>query len=445
MADRLIRGRQGRRRLAISLALLVCGCTQKDAATAQLPDLSAVRANLAFTCAHEADHLPPLDPNVDSVFQYARYLQKKDGPKDFDDILRYYRIAAANGHYKANENAQLLISRGLALSPDGAKEVVDLAAQLVAQGVPGGYYDIGYYLETGYGLKKDPEMSLRYFRKAADLGNPDAQYRIGELLAPVDKAPDIAKQMRECATDQGYGKAAKMLGIDLKTDGHYAEAIKAFQKGVAAGDSLSASFLESGFKDPPKTDQLDYLALPNDLERARRYNLIGKFLDRHESRNPKVPDIDKIVPLPPAKLPPWDGTFQWQKEQDAAVPPQKPSDELINELAKAKNLDPATGLPLAASSSKTSSEDQPATLASRVPIGTVATTGQMCPEDGVWCARLGKGQTGDSQRRFLKGDVLPSLVVHESRKLALLDKLMEPRQQMSKVEWELVGYLDHQA
>ena len=88
------------------------------------------------------------------------------------------------------------------------------------------------------------------------------------------------------------------------------------------------------------------MGLTYDAERARRYELIWKFLISNEGRNPKVPDIDQIVPLPPARLPPWDGTFQWQKEQDAAVPPPKPSDELIERLSKAKSLDPATGLPL---------------------------------------------------------------------------------------------------
>lgn len=223
--------------------------------------------------------------------------------------------------------------------------------------MPGGYYDIGHYLETGYGLKQDADISLRYFRKAADLGSPDAQYYVGDLLAPIDRAPAIAKQMRECAADQGYGKAAGTLGIDLKTDGFYPEALKIFQKGVEAGDSQSASFLEHGFAGPPESDRLYYLALPGDAERSRRYEVIWKFLDDNESRNPKVPDIDKIVPLPPAKLPPWDGTFQWQKEQDAAIPPPQPSDELINQLAKAKNLDPTTGLSLVGLSGKTSAKD----------------------------------------------------------------------------------------
>jgi hypothetical protein len=70
-----------------------------------------------------------------------------------------------------------------------------------------------------------------------------------------------------------------------------------------------------------------------------------------------VLDIDQIVPLPPATLPPWDGTFQWQKAQDEAVPPQQPSDELSERLSKNKNLDPATGLPLTAFTRKSTQTD----------------------------------------------------------------------------------------
>ncbi|WP_244098264.1 SEL1-like repeat protein [Burkholderia ambifaria] len=426
----------------IALALVACACTKKEAPVTSLPDTSAVRANLAFTCTHQADHLPSLDPQADSLFRYARFLEKQDGPKDFNEVARYYRIAAAHGHYKANQNLQSLISDGLADSPDAPKETVALAVRLIQQGIPAGYYDIGHYLETGYGLGQDAEMALRYFRKAADLGNPEAQTYVAQLLAPLDRTPEIARQMRQCATDQGFGEAASALGIDLSGDKLYPDAVKAFQKGVAAGSIQSASFLGNGFKSPPQSDGLYYLALSNDSERSQRYRAILEFLRSNDGRNPKVPDIDKIVPLPPAKLPPWDGTFQWQKEQDAAVTPQKPSDEMINEMAKAENLDPKTGLPLEGKTEKTSQQDQPQTVAARLPLGTVAHTGQQCPEDGVWCAKLDAGQIGDTKRRFLKGDSLPSVVVHEPRRLAILDSMMGTRQHMAPVAWELVAYLD---
>ncbi|CAG2158863.1 sel1 repeat family protein [Cupriavidus numazuensis] len=330
--------------LTLLLAAFALTACSKEPPMRTVPDLAAVRANLAFTCIHEADHLSPLDPDADSLFKYARYLQKRPGPKDFDDVARYYRIAAAHGHYKANRNLQQLVSQGLASSPLPQKESVDLASQLVDAGVPSGYYDIGYYLNLGYGLKQDREMALRYFRKAADLGSPEAQFYVAKLLAPWDKAPDIARQMRRCATEQGHGEAATELGINLQGQSQYSEAVGVFQNGVVAGDTLSALVLEEGFKGPPATNRLYYLSLPADAERSRRYKLIGKFIDKNDGRNPKVPDIDQIVPLPPAKLPPWDGTFQWEKGQ--TTPPEKPSDELINRLSKEKGLDPATGLPL---------------------------------------------------------------------------------------------------
>ncbi|MEW9583448.1 sel1 repeat family protein [Paraburkholderia sp. DGU8] len=216
---------------------------------------------------------------------------------------------------------------------------------MVKQGVPGGYYDIAHYLELGYGLKQDSENALRYFRKAADLGSPDAQYYVAEKLAPIDAAPEVGLQMWRCAADQGHGKAATSLANDRAADKFYAEAVKAFQQGVIAGNSMAASFLEDGFKGPPPGDRLNYLGVPNDPERSRRYRAIRKFLDSNDGLNPKLPDIDQIVPLPPAKLPDWDGTFQWQKEQDAATPPQKPAESLVAKLAREKNLDPATGLP----------------------------------------------------------------------------------------------------
>jgi hypothetical protein len=410
---------------------LLCACSHKGNTSASLPTLGDVRANLAFTCAHEADRLPPLDSQADQLFKYARYLEKKKGPKDFDGIARYYRIAAAYGHYKANHNLQQLVSEGLASSPYPERESIELASLLIDQGVPTGYYDIGYYLNLGYGLKQNKEMALRYYRKAADLGNPDAQAHVGEILAPSDMAPQIALQMRRCAMDQGNGDAASTLGVHFQDKGHYPEALLAFQKGVAAGNSMSASFLEDAFKGPPPTDELDYLNLPNDPERSRRYEVIWRFLTDNEIRNPKVPDIDQIVPLPPAKLPPWDGTFQWQKEQDA--PPAKPSDDLIERMSKAKNLDPATGLPI---------PPPPKTA-----LGTRVKTGERCPESGDYCAWLTpRYRVAYFQRPFRKGDTMPTYAKYVPRKLGVLGDMFDDwfgmRYEDVAVEWELVRHAD---
>ncbi|AET93166.1 Sel1 domain protein repeat-containing protein [Burkholderia sp. YI23] len=401
---------------------------------ASVPDLNGVRANLAFACAHEADRLPPLDAQADSLFAYGRYLSKRDGAKDFNEIARYYRIAAAHGHYKANHSLQLLISQGLTDSLDRASEVLGLAEQLIKDGVPGGYYDIGHYLEIGYGLKQDAEMSLRYFRKAADLGNPDAQYYVAQLLAPRDKAPAIAEQMYTCAANQGHGEAAVTLGITLQVvDGRYEEAVHLFQSGVKAGNKMSAAALEDGFEAPTPDDKPYYLSLALDSERARRYRMIKEFLSTHESRNPKVPDIDKIVPLPPAKLPPWDGTFEWQKQQDAAVLLQKPSEELIELLAKEKHLDPATGLPL--------SEQQKSAAVPKVPLDTTVRVLEACPQAGVWQACPPSGYVATpAERTFRRGEKLPLIDVEKPRAIALLDDMLGARRTHTDGMWRLIAY-----
>ena len=428
----------------ISLAVLAGACAKKEPTASKSSDLNALRANLAFTCVHEDARVAKLDPDADKLFLYARYLQKREGQKDFDDIMRYYRIAAAHGHYKANRNAQLLIVHGLTLAPEGRKEAVDLAMRSVAEGNPGGYYDIGHYLEIGYGLEQDVAAALRYFRKAADLGSPEAQAYVGSKLEPVSMAPAIALQMLQCAAEQGFGDAADSLGIDLKLDREYHDAAKAFQLGVAAGDMQSTFNLNRAFSGGPDLPEEDKLGFVSDPERAERYRQIQAFINRNDGRNPKVPDVERIVPQPPTALPQWDGTFEWEKAQASTKPPERPSDELVNRLAKEKHLDPATGLPLPGAPEKTSESDrQPLAVtatADRLPLGTVALTGDKCPEDGIWCANLGARQAANAQRRFAKGETLPPLAIQAPRQIAILDRLMGEREQTENVIWQLVSY-----
>lgn len=171
-------------------------------------------------------------------------------------------------------------------------------------------------------------------------------------------APAIAREMWRCAAEQGDGAAANKLGVVLTVDRDYSGAVSAFQLAVQAGNAQAAYNLETGFDGPAASDRIRYLALPKDAERSRRYELIRSFISKNEERNPMVPDIEQIVPLPPAPLPAWDGTFQWEKERAAAKPPEKPSNELVNRLARDKHLDPLTGLPLLASSDKTPESEQ---------------------------------------------------------------------------------------
>ncbi|KMY01337.1 lipoprotein [Pseudomonas syringae KCTC 12500] len=340
-------------RLTLLLSiLLLAACSSGNALTSRTKDaplnqLSEVDAKLAFTCVHEK--IPAPSAETDVLFQYARWLQKNNQIQQDEtvdvEIGRLYRIAAENNHYKANVNLQNGAMRGQFKLTGG--ERLRLSQQLIDAHVATGYYMIAIYLQKGAaGLQQDEDMSLRYFRKAADEGSAQAQAYVADKLEPIDIAPDIARQMRRCAAAQGNGSAALALGTDLAIDRNYKEAIEAFQLGAAAGNEVAASFLGKGFRGPKPDDRLYYLDQKEDLERAERYKQISKLLSRLSYADPKVPEINEIVPLPPAKLPAWDGKLKWVEEREANIPPPKPSEALIEQLAKAMVLDPKTGKPL---------------------------------------------------------------------------------------------------
>jgi hypothetical protein len=275
-------------------------------------------------------------------------------------------------------------------------------------------------------------MALRYHRKAADQGSAQAQTIVGDMLAPIDIAPAIARQMFHCAAEQGSGAAAVNLGVDHMIEGEYEAALEAFQLGVAAGGSSSASRLSKSFRNPPQSDGLYYLDLQEDLERAERYKTIWRILARYSYADPKVPEINQILPLPPAKLPAWDGKLQWLEARLANIPPEKPSEALIHQLANAKRLDPATGKGLPGSPAFTQAHLSSPNCYS----------GQACPVSGYWqVGRLPLDYSvkdSDSTRYFKKGEVFPvvRLKRHQYRSWPFSDKVTHSEQ---AVEWRLLS------
>lgn len=368
--------------------------------------LTEIKAKLAFACAHE--RIPTPSAEADALFQYARWLQKNNLLKQDTsvdaEIERLYRIAAENSHYKANINLQNGSMRGHFMLR--GEEHLRLSQQLIDAGVATGYYLIGIFLSKGTaGLKQDTEMALRYYRKAADLGSAQAQHVVGDILAPISIAPDVARQMRRCAAEQGDGEAANALAIYLSRTGEFHQALELFQMGIAAGHSSSALRLLNSFRNPESSNTLHYLGQQEDLERAERYEKIWRILARYSYADPKVPEINDILPLPPAKLPPWDGKLQWLESRLANIPPPKPSEALITELAKAKLLDPATGLGLPGS---------PAFSQSHLSAPS-SYSGQTCPVSGYWkVAFLPWGHSlrdNNGTRHFQQGDVFPTVWV----------------------------------
>ncbi|MFU2059644.1 DUF6396 domain-containing protein [Avibacterium volantium] len=313
-----------------------------------------LQQRLDVDCIHEV--LPPIPSDTESLYQYARYhdLHRlwKGKIGGWNDLAKYYRIAAANGNYKANKRLQYLLYSNRIITENNKKEVINLNEQLEKLAPASAYYGYFVYLSKGYGVKVFSSGEYSYLRKAVDLGNKEAQYAMAEILGQIkdDKSFQLRSQLwrklYQCASDQRMGKASLSLGIISQIYGMYDKALNVYQQGVRSGSAQSALRLYYGFRDAvPPEKKYDYLPISRDPERAKRYEMIENYLDVYSYLQPTVPDLDEIVPLPPAKLPPWDGKIAFQRWFEGPSP-QKPSDELMQKLAEKAGLDWQTGLPL---------------------------------------------------------------------------------------------------
>ena len=329
---------------------------QRKTQMAQLEQLAA----LEFTCKKE--ERPPLSEETQQLYNYALYHDLHNmwtgdkGDEVWNSLARYYRIAAANGDYKANVRLQYLLNTGRISTDMPQTEVHNLNEELAKQLPATAYYNLYGYLDEDYGVRTEEGGKYAYLRKAADLGSREAQYTVAEMLADIEDSEEtqeafkfrlnLVKQLWACASEQGLGEASINLGISLQSDKKYSEAVKVFYQGVKNGDAMSASTLRGGFsQQTTKDNRLDFLDLAPDKERSKRYNIIWNYLTDNDYLQPKVPDLDEIVPLPPAKLPKWDGKIAFQRWYEGEAPP-KPSEALMQKLANQAGLRVDNGLDL---------------------------------------------------------------------------------------------------
>ena len=328
---------------------------QRKTQMAQLEQLAA----LEFACKKE--ELPPLSEETQQLYNYALYHDLHNmwtgekGDEVWNGLARYYRIAAANGDYKANVRLQYLLNTGRINTDMPQTEVHNLNEELAKQLPATAYYNLYGYLDEGYGVRTEEGGKYAYLRKAADLGSREAQYTVAEMLEDIEDQNEseeafkyrmsIAKDLYSCASEQGLGEASNELALGLLFHKKYSEALIVLHQGVINGNDSSAHRLDKGFSGQYKDGDMYFLNVPEDKERSKRYNIIWNYLTDNDYLQPKVPDLDEIVPLPPAKLPEWDGKIAFQRWYEGEAPP-KPSEALMQKLANQAGLRVDNGLDL---------------------------------------------------------------------------------------------------
>ena len=264
-----------------------------------------------FTCVHEAAKLPPITDEADRLFQQGLTATSYElwfDDRDYKRAAQLWEQAAAQGHWKAAMNLANLYKRGLGVSRDTERAVL-LIEGLMKQGVPAAFDMMGTYHQSGIGVIPDIDRAYGFWQLAADLGSPAAQTHIGKKL---DAAYDseqmgvwanrkVALKLLHCAFAQGSGDGAYELGLTLDVvDHNYGRALLVQHEGVKFGSRDSARALSVSFGlQRPLTGNLI------DSARADRYSTLYEALEHNPDL--RFPNLDKVLPLPPADLPFWDG------------------------------------------------------------------------------------------------------------------------------------------
>jgi hypothetical protein len=311
------------------LCLLIGGCKMTNNAKEILPrnqSLPLFRPHMTtFRCEVEADKVPPIDAQADDWFREARTLESPDrfDEPDYKKIVQLTKLAAERHHWKAMLNLASFYLKGLD-PPHGVEDAVQLVERAMQLGIPAAYDRMGTYFMNGTGVKADATRAYAFWQKAAEMGNPQAMAFLGEKMSAGEDGAlpgywgnmPVATTILECAHGQGDGGAAYTLHflyeVPRSSDGTVIgertretkeRALRVLHEGAKFGCEDCANALSLEFSSP--SDLSDMLVPYVDKARGERYELIADALGFDP--NARFPNLDKVVPLPPADLPPWDG------------------------------------------------------------------------------------------------------------------------------------------
>ncbi len=288
-------------------------------------------------CGRWKQHMPTnRDPEVYRLYIEARKLWRSKiawqlTRAEAQRILTDVDLASQKGDWGARALMAYFYRHGLGplpsnhvLDPD-ADKTVEIARMAVAAGQPWGFYDLGVAHEHGYGgAYYDEEIAWAYYYKAAQLGSPDAQLALADAYSQANR-PSSEETMLQCAFQQGHGAAAYKLGLKARINKRYQEAIKIYQEGVKFGshecaDALYLLFLDGKWPNPDEQERqaLEALGVMTDPERTNRYLAISTALEINPDL--KLSRLDQVLPLPPAKLPKWNGVEDAQEPESTERP-----------------------------------------------------------------------------------------------------------------------------
>ncbi|RUS66440.1 hypothetical protein CUZ56_01719 [Saezia sanguinis] len=260
-------------------------------------------------------------------------------------MLILYEAAARKGHYQAVKNLTILYSESSLVRGGRFPAEPEKARAWLHYGLEQRWVGALEWLSTALhegsaGYVANGQLSLMYLQKAADLGDPLAQYQLAEVYWDISRQVERKEALMECAAKGDLSAALHSWAGYRKIDGHAQEATRLYQRATMQGGvkgAQAAYVLYSAFAGD-KNDQ-KRLGVTDDKPRAQAYREIKDALD--ENMFLRFPQLNEVLPLPPAKMPPWKGIYSAMSPDDAAYyqnPP--PAEFYIEEVRRAGYMVP---------------------------------------------------------------------------------------------------------
>lgn len=150
--------------------------------------------------------------HAESQYQLANNYARGDGegfPKDDTQAAYWYERAADQQHPAGTYRwgVHLMYGRGVERDFEKGWELVETAAKMDDLDA---MVMLAAMIDTGEAPIQDPDVALEWYQKAADGGNAEAQFRLGQRLADTE-GPDYGRPYLEKAAAQGHQEAKERL------------------------------------------------------------------------------------------------------------------------------------------------------------------------------------------------------------------------------------------
>jgi TPR repeat protein/SpoVK/Ycf46/Vps4 family AAA+-type ATPase len=135
--------------------------------------------------------------------------------KDEREALRWFRLAADQGHALAQCRLALAYANGLGDVPKDEREAVRWFRLAADQGLAEAQFALGGMYVSGLGVPRDAPAAVRWARLAADQGHALAQFALGMMYEEgrgVPKDEQEAARWYRLAADRGLAEAQFVLG-----------------------------------------------------------------------------------------------------------------------------------------------------------------------------------------------------------------------------------------